>query len=880
MKRRERMMADLEQDIREHIATETQDNIERGMSPEEARYAALRKFGNVTRVKEETREVWSFVWLEELWQDIRYGVRMLRKSPGLTAVAVLTLALGIGANTALFSVVNGVLLNPLPYPHPAQLVTLHESKPNFPTGSIPFPNFRDWQENNRTFSAMAVSRGYSFSLTGKGEAEHVRAEFVSSDFFTVLGIQPALGRMFAPGEDAIGAAAPSVIISAGFWKEKFGSAPDVVGKSLTLDGLDYTVVGVIPENFDLMTQSFRTAQIYVPIGQWTNPALKYRGAGLGIHGIGRLKPGVTLAQARADMDAVTSGLAAAYPSINKGIGASIIPLNEEILSDVHFFLLFLLGAVGFVLLIACVNVANLLLARATGRTREFAIRAALGAGHSRLVRQLLTESVLLAVIGGALGLLLAGWGTHAALKLLPSALPRAQEVGLDSRVLLFTMGISLLAGILFGLAPALKIARPDVQNRLKDGARGATSSRHRAQTIFVLVQMAMTLVLLVGAGLMIRSLAALWNVDPGFRSDNVLSFGLSLPSSMLTANAATIRAALRQDVRIIQSVPGIQGVSLSWGAFPMAGEDDGLFWFAGQPKPTSENDMNWTLSYVVEPDYLSVMGIRIQRGRFFTQADDEHSPNVAVIDDVFAHKFFGDRNPIGQRLHLASSDTDVEIVGVAGHVNQWGLDSDSTNSLRAQIYTPYMQLRDEEIQIAPPGTSVAIRYTGSATPVFAAIRRALQNSNSDNVVYDAQTMNEIISDSLAARRFSMQILGFFAALALLLSSIGIYGVISYVVGQRTHEFGIRLALGAQRSDIFRLVFGRVAYIAAAGVGIGVLAALALTHLMTKIIFGVSPTDPLTFAGVSILLILVALLACYVPARRAMHVDPMDALRYE
>ena len=878
--RRSRIESEMDEELRAHIAGRAEDLERSGLPRAEAERRARLEFGGYQKFKEECREALGTHFLETLAQDVRYGMRMLRKSPGFSIVVILTLALGIGVNTALFSIVNGVLLNPLPYPHPEELVALHESKPNFRTGAISYLNFRDWQQENRTFSAMAISRGFGFSLTGKGDAERVRAEFVSSDFFSVLGVKPVIGRTFKPGEDGIGASSPIVIISAGFWKEKLGSSPDVLGQSLTLDGSDYTIVGVIPASFDLLTRSFQAAEIYVPFGQWANPALNVRSAGLGIHGIGRLKPGITIAQARADMDSVTQGLAAAYPEADKGIGAALVPLKEEMLSDVRAFLMVLLGAVGFVLLIACVNVANLLLARSAGRSREFAIRAALGAGRGRLVRGLLTESVLLAMIGGALGLLLARWGTSAALALLPSALPRAQEISLDGRVLLFCAGVSLFAGILFGLAPALKIARPDVHNRLKEGGRGTSASRQRAQTAFILVEIAMTLVLLAGAGLMIRSLAALWNVNPGFRADKILTFGLALPPSMLHADADAIRAELRQDDRAIESVRGVQAVSLSWGAFPMASEDDGLFWFAGQPKPTSKNDMNWTLSYVVEPDYLRTMGIPLTRGRFFTQADDEHSPGVAVIDDVFSRKFFGGDNPIGQRLHLDNMNSDVEIVGVVGHVNQWGLDSDAANSLRAQLYTPYMQLPDTLIQLVPPGTTVAIRYSGDATPVFDAVRRALMHSNSQNVVFSAETMDEIISSSLAARRFSMQILETFAALALLLSSVGIYGVISYIVGQRVHEFGIRLALGAQRTDILKLILGQGARMAAAGVVIGVVAALALTSLISGMLFGVSATDPVTFGGVSMLLIGVALLACYLPARRAMRVDPLVALRYE
>ncbi len=585
---RRRLYGDLSAEIEEHLSEKIDELVAGGMSREEATETARREFGNVTLLEERSREVWQWPAMEGFFFDVRFALRVLRKSPGFTAVAVLTLALGIGANTALFSVVNGVLLNPLPYPHPEQLVTLHASKPNFATGSISYPNFRDWQKQNHTFSAMAITRGTSFSLTGRGEAERAQAEFISSDFFKVLGVQPLMGRTFSPGEDEIGGA-PIVLISEGFWKQKFGSAPGVIGQSINLDGKTYTIVGVIPAEFDLLTRTFRASQIYVPIGQWANPWLDHRTAGLGIHGIGRLKPGLTLAQARADMDAITAGLAAAYPDVNKGTGATLVRIDDDMVGDVRFFLLVLLGAVGFVLLIACVNVANLLLARSTARSREFAIRAALGAGYRRLVRQLLTESLLLAFFGASLGLLVARWSTRAALGLLPSALPRAAGIRLDSRVLLFTIAISLFAGILFGLAPALKIARSNLQDRLKEGGHGTSASRQGMQTTLVLVEVAMTLVLLVGAGLMIRSLSALWRVDPGFRADNVLTFGLTLPTSLFHANADTIRAALHQADEAMESVPGVEAASLSWGAFPMSGDDEDLFWFAGQPKPTSES---------------------------------------------------------------------------------------------------------------------------------------------------------------------------------------------------------------------------------------------------------------------------------------------------
>ncbi|MGB8542903.1 MAG: ABC transporter permease [Candidatus Acidiferrales bacterium] len=819
--------------------------------------------------------------MSELFQDLRYAIRMLAKSPGFTAVAVLTLALAIGANTALFSVINGVLLNPLPYPHPEQLITLHESKPNFNTGSISYPNFLDWQKENHTLSSMAVSRPYSFSLTNLGEAEQIPGQYVTSDFFSILGVKPVIGRSFVSSDDQRGAA-PVAIISAGFWKRKLSGAPDIVGKNLTLDGKEYTIVGVIPSDFDLNLGIFVPSDVYAPVVQWNNDLLFNRGAGLAFHGIGRLKPDTSLAQASADFAGVTRNLAAAYPDVNKGIGAALIPFKQRMLGGVKPILLVLFCAVGFVLLIACANIANLLLARASGRAREFAVRAALGAGKSRLIRQLLTESMLLGIVGGACGLLLAGWGTHAALKALPATLPRAGEVGIDLRVLAFTGSIALLAGILFGLAPALKISRTNVQDCLKEGGRGASGARKGAHGILVVVEMALALVLLVGAGLTLRSLVQLWSVDPGFNPQNVMFFGFSLSPSSLRTSPDAIRAGFRAGKAAIASTPGVEAASMSWGAFPMSGDDEWLFWLDGQPKPITRNEMNWAIDYVVDPDYLKIMQTPLRSGRFFTAQDDENAPKVVVVDEVLAKKYFGNENPIGKRLFLeiGQAEFPVDIIGVAGHVKQWGLDTDDTESLRSQLYFPFMQLPDATMALAPMGMGAVVRSKGPQPGLFDTIRHSVQQVNSEQVVAGAQTMDEIISSSIAGQRFSMILLGSFAGLALLLSSMGIYGVVSYLVGQQTREFGIRIALGAQRGDVMRLVLGDGAKMALVGVGVGVLAALALTRLMARILYGVSATDPLTFAAVAVVLAGVALSACYIPARRAMRVDPMVALRYE
>jgi putative ABC transport system permease protein len=848
---RKRRIEELNDELRSHLDMATVDRVQRGESPLGAAHAAERELGNFLLIREVTEDMWGGRWWRDLLEDVQYGLRVLWKNPRFLTAAVLTLALGIGANTALFSIVNGVLLNPLPHPDPGELVTLHESKPNFSTGSISFPNFLDWRRDNQTFSSMAVQRGTSFILTGMGDAEQIDAQFVSSNFFRQLGVAPVVARDFAAGEDLVGAA-PIAMITAGFWKRKFASTSDVIGRPLTLDGKAYTVIGVVPANFDLLG-TMRSRELYVPVGQWNNPLLMNRAAGLGFHGIGRLQPGVTVAQARADM--------------------------ERVLGQVEPFLLLLFGAVGFVLLIAGVNVANLLLARSTGRAHEFAIRMALGAGRSRILRQLLTESLLLASLGGGAGFLLAALGTKAALRMLPATIPRAAEVGIDARVLLFAAAISLLAGLAFGLLPALKISKSGAQTALKEGGRGGSGTRHRAQRALVAAEMALALVLLIGAGLMIRTLGALWSVRPGFEPKNVLTFGFALPSAMHQASADSVRAALREVHEKLAAAPGIEAVSFSWGALPLSSDDEWLFWIDGQPKPANDNDMNWALNYVVEPDYLRVMGIPLKSGRFFTSQDDERGQKVAVIDEALASKFFPGGDAVGQRLHINSTDQLVEIVGVVGHVKQWSLDADHKESLQAQLYTPFMQLPDKAMAQSVPGISVLVRSQNSAV-VFDSVRRASTEMSNQQVVFGAQSMNEIIRNSLSERRFSMILLGIFAGAALLLASVGIYGVISYVVGQRKQEIGVRIALGAQRSEVLYLVLRQGLAMAALGAGTGLVAAVPLARLMRSLLFSIGAADPLTYFSVVALLMGVSLAACSIPAYRAARMNPVDALRYE
>jgi predicted permease len=811
-----------------------------------------------------------------VWQDLRYGLRTLAKSPWFTTVAVLALALGIGANTILFSVINGVLLSPLAYPEPGQLVAINGKTPGASQAPITYLNFLDWQRQSRTFSSMAMYRNQDYNFTGTGEvAERLRGYMISADFFSTLGVQPILGRTFRADDDQLGSA-PLVILGGGFWERKFGSSPDVIGKSITLNGTSYTIIGVIPSSFSFYGQS---RDVYTPIGQWNDPSFRDRRVDMSAHAVGRLKPGVTLAQAKADMDAVVHNLAAAYPEADKDVGITLLSMKQDIVGNVQPFLVLLLAAVGFLLLIACANVANLLLARSLGRSREFALRAALGASRMRVIRQLLSESVLLAGLGGALGLMLAFGGTKAVLLSLAGALPRANEVSLDSRVLFFLLVISISAGILFGLAPALRISRVDLQEILKEGGRGATGSRHHLQRTFVAVEVALALVLLVGAGLMLRTLAALWRVNPGFNPSHAITFNLSLPSGSKSTSAET-RARLRRFDDKMRAIPGVQAVSVTLGSRPMIHDSSLPFWIEGQPKPATIQDMHQAMFYLVEAGFQQAMGITLQRGRFITPQDDEHAPVAIVIDDIFARTYFPHENPIGKRVNLALFNVQAEIVGVVGHVKQWGLDTDPKSAIEAQFEYPFMQLPEKLMPLVAEAVAVVIRTKGDPVAVMDDARNAVHEIDPREVVYGVQTMNEVVAKSFAPRRFSMILLAVFAALALALACVGIYGVVSYLVGQRTHEIGVRMALGAQPGDVLRMVVGEGAKMALIGVAAGVVISLGVTRLMAKVLFGVPPQDPLTFASVAILLSLVALAACYLPARRATRVDPIIALRPE
>jgi predicted permease len=810
-----------------------------------------------------------------LSQDLRYAIRMFLKSPGFAAIAILTLALGVGANSTLFSVVNGVLLNPLPYPHSEQLAAVYGSTPGFDQGPVVYLNFLDWQRDTQTFSSMAIYRNQDYNVTGTAEAERMSGYMVSAAFFPTLGVKPILGRAFRSDDDQLGAA-PVVILGGGAWTRKFGSSPDVIGKSLTLNGKSYLVIGVIPTSFTFYGHD---RDVYTPIGQWNDPSFRDRRISVSAHVVGRLKPGVTLPQAKADMDVIARNLANAFPVADKQAGIGVVSMKEDIVGVVQPFLLMLLGAVGFLLLIACANVANLLLARSMGRSREFAVRAALGAGHLRVIRQLLTESFLLAGLGGALGLLLAYCGTKAVLNTLPGTLPRTEEIALDGRVLLFTLAVSLFAAIFFGLAPALKGSRVNLMEVLRESGRGSIGGRHRLQRIFVATEIAMALVLLIGAGLMLRSLSALWRVNPGYNPSHAITFSVSMPASPATTSAET-RARLRRFDDKISAIPGVQAVSVTLGSRPMIHDSFLPFWIVGRPKPANDNEMPQAMFYLVEAGFEQAMGMTLKRGRFVSPQDNENAPLVIDIDDVFARTWFPNDDPVGKHVHLQQFNVEAEIVGVVGHIKQWGPGTDPKSAVEAQFYYPFMQLPENLMRLAANAVAVVLRTTGDPAASMSLVRHAVEQIDSRDVIYGVQTMDEVIAGSFAARRLSMILLGIFAALALALSCVGIYGVISYVVGQRTHEIGVRMALGAQRRDVMRLVIGEGAKMALAGVAAGIAAALGLTHLMANELFGVTAQDPLTFAAVAVVLTVVALLACYLPARRAVRIDPNDALRYQ
>jgi putative ABC transport system permease protein len=817
-----------------------------------------------------------------LWQDLRYGARMLFKNPGITFVVVLALALGIGANTAIFSVVDAVLLRPLPYPESDRLVFLNETAKAMDDISISYPNFTDWRNQNQVFEKIGVHNRGSYNLTGMGDAERIVTAQASADLFAVLRVNPMMGRLYNNDEDKPGGP-PVVVLSYALWQRRFGGQASIVNQPITLNGKSWTVIGVMPEGFQYPNR----AEMWVPVGQRSaDPGWEQRGNHPGLYAVARLKPGVTLEQAKADMNGVVSNLEKQFPDEIGGNGVRLTPMLEVFVGDIRRALWVLFAAVAFVLLIACANIANLLLARAQSRQKEMAIRSAMGAGRWRIARQLLTESILLALIGGTLGLLIARWGIALILYLSPDSIPRAREITLDWRVFAFTIGVSFVTGILFGLVPALQAGVVDVHETLKETGRG-TSGRHWLRSSLVVVEVATTLVLLIGAGLMIRSFYRLQHVNPGFSYEHVTSFTLALPEKKYPTSEQQIQFYNRL-LENLRNQPGVEAVGAASG-LPLGNNgSQSSFIIDGRPIPPRDQTPLMELC-IVSPDYFRAMNIPLQRGRYFNDRDDKSwiagkdlsnlkpiekevaGMNSVIIDEEFARRYWPNEDPVGRRIRMGGEKGNpLTVLGVVGRVKMDGLGQDSN---RVQGYFPFAQLPDSAM-------TVILKAAGDPNQLIAAVRGQVREIDPDQPIYNIRTMNEIRAESVAPERLNLALLSIFAGIALVLAIVGIYGVMSYSVTQRTHEIGIRMAIGAQPRDVFRMILGQGMILALIGVAIGLIGAFALTRLMATMLFGIEPTDPTTFAAIAVLLTVVALVACYIPGRRATRVNPLESLRYE
>ncbi|HST22681.1 MAG TPA: ABC transporter permease [Blastocatellia bacterium] len=809
--------------------------------------------------------------METILQDIRYGVRTLIKHPGFTAVAVIALALGIGANTAIFSVVNSLLLRPLPFSEPDKLVQVWETNLTRGKSEMPasFPNFADWRDQNHVFEQVVAYTDGSFNLTGTSESERIRSALVSPAFFSTLGISPILGRVFLPEEDQKNKVF-SVVMGQRLWQRRFNSDPNIVGKAINLNGDSFTVVGVIAQNAHLPLLPV-DIELWVPISHGFS--FNERGAHY-LQVLARLKPEVTIQQAQSDMDSIANSLAERYPDSNTNFSVRLVPLQQQIVGDFKTALLVLLGAVVFVLLIASANVANMLLARAAARQKEIAIRMALGAGRARLIRQLLTESMLLAFAGGVVGLLLALWGIDLLVAFSPSDIPRVKEVAIDGRVLGFTLGVSILTGIIFGFVPALQASRPDLNETLKEGGRSATGGigRQRVRSLLVVAEIALSLVLLVGAGLLIRSFIKLQSVNPGFDSRNVLTMQLDLSGPNYKTGTQVI-AFHNLLLEKIKALPGIE--SASTRSFTPVASDAPYAYLSFAIEGVPVDVANRSVAYynAVSPDYFQTMRIPVLKGRQFDEHDVRKAQNVTIVNETAARRFFSDEDPIGKRVSLNDENPTEEdwvtIIGIVKDTKPRALDRESV----AEMYMPY----DQQPEL---GMSLMIRTTNKPETMASAVRSELQTLDGNQPVYSIRTLDSVLSESVATPRFRTFLLGAFAAVALILAVVGIYGVMSYSVSQRKHEIGIRMALGAQSTDVLKLVVGQGMALALIGVALGVAGAYGLTRLMSSLLYGVSATDLTTFIVIPVILAGVALGACFVPARRATKVDPMVALRYE
>ncbi len=804
-------------------------------------------------------------------QDLRIGLRMLAKAPGFTLVAVLTLALGIGANSAIFSVVDGVLLAPLPFAHPRRLVRVFQTTVQFNHSSVAYLNFQDWRRLNHSFSDMAAMNFTSFNYTGNGAAQLLNASDISANFFHVLGAPLTLGRSFNAEEDRPGGR-PAAILGYGLWVHKFARSRAVLGRGMVLNGKSYTIVGVAPRHF----RPYNWVELYAPLAQ-INPAfLEDRRIEPGIEVFARLRPGARLATARADMKTVALNLARAYPVADSHVGAAVESLPDWEVRGSRNTIWMLLGAVGLVLLIACANVANLLLVRSMQRNREFAMRSALGAGPARLARQLFTESVLLSLAGGILGVGLARLSLAPLLALVPGPLPGGAQPAINLPVLAFTLSIAVLTGILFGLAPLFHNLHLDLQQELKEGGRGG-SSRTRAQSLLIVGEIALTLVLLFGAGLMLRSLRALFQLNPGFNPHHVLTFAMALPPGAAVSPVA-IRQDLRATTRAVARTPGVEAAGLT-SLLPLMGNDSEIGYWTRPGPPPPIHRMAPTLFYCVTPGYRQAMGIPLLRGRFLSAADRAAQPPVVVVDQHLARSAFPGQNPVGKILY-AQFIGPLRIVGVVGHISHWGLASDAGAKIQSQVYLAVNQIPPQYLPSLVDNMSVVARARGDALAAVPAIRAAIHRFSIDEPLYQVRTFRQIVRNSENGRRAPMRLLAIFAALALLLAAVGIYGVISFSVAQRTREMGVRQALGANRAELIRLVLRGSLRLSLWGIGCGLLAAVPSALLLKNLLYGVSIADPLTLASVSLLFFAIALAAAWLPARAAASVNPITALRVE